>query len=134
MLFFYWCNTALCDTSTMEFSLHKKIFVCKIMCHLRAVEHFCKIPIWRPPPVKSNGPLIMWPTCGHPGSFMRGVLSRVHIPTQAFGSVINRTCGSNLLTTRFSYIIACVWSRYVSILMLPLNRPLSLIIKLKLRL
>ena len=28
MFSFYWCNTVLCDTSIMEFSLHKKAFAC----------------------------------------------------------------------------------------------------------
>ena len=55
-----------------------------------------------------------------------------HALAKAFRSVINHTHKSNFWL-RFYYLIACVWSRYVPILMLVLYRLLSLIIKLKLR-
>ena len=51
--------------------------------------------------------------------------------TKAFRSVINLMCKSNFWLC-FYCITACVWLKYVPMLMLLLNRWLSLIIKLKL--
>ena len=57
--------------------------------------------------------------------FTRGVIAQActHTCTKAFTSLINCTCKSNF---------ACVWSRYMPLIMLILNRWLLLNVKLKL--
>ena len=55
-----------------------------------------------------------------------------HTYAKVFWTVINPMCISNFWLHVFNYIIACVWSNYVLILMLLLNIQLLLIIKLKL--
>ena len=64
----------------------------------------------------------------------RHAISCTHVNTgiKAVRSMINCTTKIKLLTTHFYYVTACVWSRYVPILMVLLNRWLLLIIKLKL--
>ena len=58
--------------------------------------------------------------CGH-----------AHTHTEAFRSVSNCMCKSNFWLHLFYYKIVCLWSTYMPILMLSLNKGLSLIIKLK---
>ena len=58
--------------------------------------------------------------CGH-----------AHTHAEAFRSVSNCMCKSNFWLHLFYYKIVCLWSTYMPILMLSLNKGLSLIIKLK---
>ena len=73
----------------------------------------------------------LWNVIYRPFQKRHAIAPHTHTYTKAFRSAINCTCKSNFLLHIY-YLIACIWSRYVSVLILLQCRHLSLIMKLKL--